>query len=306
MKEVKFAVFTDLHYDHIHDGQRRLKNFIADIQEKDIDFIVNLGDFCKATKNNNSLLDILNSTGRPYYNLIGNHDSDSCDREEVLRFFGMKDSYYSFKYGDIKFIALDTCFIQYDREYVPYCKKNYDSSAGIYPVLPEEELNWLKKELKEECPYFVILSHHSFENEFMKRGVHNRNEVQQLINDINKTEKRVLMCLNGHDHADSIRKIGDTYYFAVNAMSYIWFGPQYEHFTYSEDIHERYPFIKDLVLYEEGLYTIVTILPDGNIKIDGMEGCFQTVSPKELGIEGDWNGRAITARISSLNTDNNK
>ncbi|GFZ31414.1 hypothetical protein CSC2_19400 [Clostridium zeae] len=301
MKEVRFAVFTDLHYDHIHDGQRRLKTFVDDIQEKDIDFIINLGDFCRVTKENHKLLDILNSTGKPYYNLIGNHDSDSCTREEVLRFLGMKDSYYSFKYSDVKFIALDTCFMQYGKEYVPYSKKNYDSATGVYPVLPKKEFDWLKKELEEECTYFVILSHHSFENEFMKRGVHNRKEVQQLINDVNKTGKKVLMCLNGHDHADSIRKIGDTYYFGVNAMSYIWFGPQYEHFSYAESIHQKYPFLKDLVLYKEGLYTIVTLSPDGHIKIDGMEGHYQTVSPKELGVEGYWNGRAIVAKISSLN-----
>lgn len=44
MDEVKFAVFTDLHYDHIPDGDRRLQKFINKVHKKNIDFIIELGD----------------------------------------------------------------------------------------------------------------------------------------------------------------------------------------------------------------------------------------------------------------------
>ena len=33
MKEIKFAVFTDLHYDHIHDGDRRIQSFIDSVKD---------------------------------------------------------------------------------------------------------------------------------------------------------------------------------------------------------------------------------------------------------------------------------
>lgn len=86
-------------------------------------------------------------------------------------------------------------------------------------------------------------------------------------------------------------------------MSYIWFGPQFEHFCYSDEIHKKYPFLKDLVLYKEGLYTIVTLTENGGIEIQGMKGHYQNISPEELGITGMWNGRPISPVVSSLNLD---
>lgn len=299
METVRFAIFTDLHYDHIHDGHQRLQKFISQISQIDVDFIVELGDFCVPKIENRYLLDMLDGTGKPHYHLMGNHDSDVLHKEDVLRFLKMDNSYYSFKYGNIKFIALDTCFIKHDGGFEPYSKRNYATTNGAYPVIPEEELNWLENQLADESPFIVIFSHHSLENEFGKRGVVNRDVVQELIRQANSAGKKVLLCVNGHDHADYIKKIGQTYYFSLNAMSYLWFGPQFEHFCYSDEIHKQYPYLKDIVLYLEGLYTIITITEQGCIEIQGMKGHYQTISPEELGIGSVWNGRPITPNISS-------
>lgn len=43
---MKFAVFTDLHYDAIHDGERRINEFINSVKIKNIDFVIDLGDLC--------------------------------------------------------------------------------------------------------------------------------------------------------------------------------------------------------------------------------------------------------------------
>lgn len=302
MNKVKFAVFTDLHYDHIPDGRERLESFVNNIKTTDIDFVIELGDFCSPKKENKFLLDMLNTTHKPVYHLIGNHDSDLFPKEKVLDFFHIDNSYYSFKYKEFKFIVLDTCFIKTPNGYVPYCKRNYNKTENIYPILPDFELKWLENQLNDgDSKYFVIFSHQSFENEFAQRGVYNRNEVIKLINKINAARKKVLLCINGHDHADSLKKIGQTYYFGLNAMSYIWFGPQFEHFCYSDEIHKKYPFLKDIVLYKEGLYTIVTLTENGSIEIQGMKGHYQNISPEELGITGMWNGRPILPVISSLN-----
>lgn len=40
---IKFAVFTDLHYDHIPDGEQRLDEFIDSIRGENLDFIMSLG-----------------------------------------------------------------------------------------------------------------------------------------------------------------------------------------------------------------------------------------------------------------------
>lgn len=127
--------------------------------------------------------------------------------------------------------------------------------------------------------------------------------MRDLINRLNDTDKKVLLCVNGHDHGDSLKKIQQTYFFGLNSMSYIWVGPEHEHFCYSNEIHNKYPFIKDLVLYKDGLYAVITITEDGDIKIEGIDGAYQNISPKELGLNDRWNGRSILPKVSSLNTE---
>lgn len=297
---IKFAVFTDLHYDHIYDGRKRIESFIDNIIDSDIDFIIQLGDLCNPISENRFILDMLNSTGKPCYHILGNHDTDLYPKEKAIEFLGMDSSYYSFYYNNIKFITLDTCFIKTNDGYQPYFKRNYNKSTDIYPVIPNDELRWLENELCDDSKYYVIFSHHSLENDFAKRGVHNRVEVRNIIDKVNSTGKKILLCVNGHDHGGSIVKLGETHYFGLNSMSYLWFGEQYEHFCYSDDIHKQYPYLKDIVLFKEALYSIITITKNGGIEIQGMNGHYQTISPQELGIDGMWNGRCVTADVPSF------
>jgi predicted phosphodiesterase len=302
MNTIKFAVFTDLHYEHIPDGYERMQNFLNNIKAEDVDFIMNLGDFCSPKVENKLLLNMLKSNGKPFYHAIGNHDSDLYPKEEVTNFLKMDNSYYSFSYGKVKFIVLDTCYIKTDNEYEPYFKRNYDKSKDIYPIIPDYELEWLENQLNDNSEYYVIFSHHSLENDFAKRGVYNREKIRKLIDRVNNTGKKVLLCANGHDHGDALEKIGETYYFGLNAMSYIWCGPEHEHFCYSEKTHKQYPFIKDMILYKDGLYAIVTIGDNGNVNIKGMRGKYQNISPREVGLGYMWNGRCILPVVSSLTT----
>lgn len=181
MNKVKFAVFTDLHYDHIPDGDRRLQEFINKVKKKDIDFIIELGDMCYPIEENQVVLKLLGKAGVPCYHTIGNHDSDTFSRDKVMYFLGMKNNYYSFVKGDIKFIVLDTCYIKRDNEYIQYYKRNYDQTSDIYPYIPPTELSWLEKELDDSYKYYILFSHHSIANEFAKRGVANREEVRRVI-----------------------------------------------------------------------------------------------------------------------------
>lgn len=200
MNKIKFAIFTDLHYDHVPDGRKRIENFITNIRDSNVDFVIELGDFCSPKEENQVLIDMLDSIGKPHYHLMGNHDLDLFPKKSVMDFLQMDSSYYSFKYGEVRFIVLDTCFIKTDKEFEPYCKKNYDKTKEIYPIIPDYEVKWLEYQLTYDSEYFVIFSHHSFENEFAERGVYNRNEVRSLINRVNLTGKKVLLCINGHDH----------------------------------------------------------------------------------------------------------
>lgn len=299
MEKVKFAVFTDLHYDHIHDGKKRINNFLNDIQNKSLDFIIELGDFCYPIDENKYLLRQLQQIGVPFYCVIGNHDSDVYPREQVMDFLNLRNNYYSFVHGNIKFIVLDACYIKNEVGCKPYYKRNYDKASDCYPYIPPQEIEWLKNELGDINQYYVIFSHHSLVNEFAKRGVSNREEIREIINNVNMSGKQVLFCMNGHDHGDDVKNINGIDYYTLNSMAYIWHGTK-ETFYYSDEIHLKYPYLKDLILYEEPLHIIVTIDESMNVQIDGMEGHYQNISPQEIGIGNTWNGVSIEPRTSSL------
>ena len=300
MDEVKFGIFTDLHYDHIPDGERRLKEFMLKASKKNVDFIVELGDFCYPIEKNRPVLKTLERLKVPCYYTIGNHDSDAYYRDQILSFFGLENNYYSFKRGSIKFIVLDACYIKRANGYSPYYKRNYSETSDIYPYIPPEEICWLENELKDDSKYYVVFSHQSLTNEMAGRGIANRVEVREILEKANRKEKRVLMCMNGHDHGDAAESINGIFYYTLNAMSYIWHGLK-ETYNYPKEIHERYPGLKDMILYEEGLHAFVTIKEDGQVFIEGMKGSYQNVTPSDVGIYNNmWNGVSIKPIVSSI------
>ena len=46
-KPLRFGLCADVHKDIMHDADSRLKAFIDDAKDKDLDFIIQLGDFCR-------------------------------------------------------------------------------------------------------------------------------------------------------------------------------------------------------------------------------------------------------------------
>lgn len=60
-KLLRFGICADIHKDIMHDGDERLKAFIDEVKEKDLDFIIQLGDFCRPYDYNRDFMDIWNS-----------------------------------------------------------------------------------------------------------------------------------------------------------------------------------------------------------------------------------------------------
>ena len=285
MNKVKFAVFTDLHYDHIYDGEERIEQFVASVKDRQLDFVIQLGDFAYPIPENQKLIDKLKTLGVPFYGVIGNHDTDRYAKEDVLRFLGLENSYYAFCMGNIKFIVLDTCFVKTEQ---------------FYPYVPEPVVRWLEDELDDDAQYYVLFSHHSMTNDFANRGVINRDEIQACIAAAKRKDKKVLLYMNGHDHGEDITQIEDTVYYALNSMSYIWVGPAYEQFSYAAHIHQKYPYLKDLILYRDGLFTIVTVDEGGHFTIEGLQSDYQRMSPQVLNLGETWNGRSIKPSVTTF------
>lgn len=300
---MKFCVFTDLHYDVIPDGDRRIYELIQECKDKRAEFVIELGDLCNPTEENHKILDLFIAEGIPCYCSIGNHNTDFCLPEQVLSFLGLTKGYYSVIRENVKFVFLDANYIKTESGCAPECKANFKTSNDKNPYIPKEQIEWLKREIADENYFYIICSHQSLANDFIagnrSRGIINREAVRKVLEERNSLCRKILFCINGNDHGDDIKLINGIYYYSLNSASYIWHGVK-QTYNYSKDIHEKYPHLKDLILYEEPLHVIVTIDKNGNVEIKGMNGHYQNITPEDIGIADTWNGVSIKPETSSL------
>ena len=98
---VRFGLIADVHKDVMHDADSRLKTFVKAMTEQDVDFILQLGDFCIPASYNLPFMTIWNSFPGPRYHVLGNHDMDGngverpdvaygWKREETVEYWGME------------------------------------------------------------------------------------------------------------------------------------------------------------------------------------------------------------------------
>lgn len=290
---IKFLAFTDLHYDYATQGDERIRQILSRAKEEAVDFIVSLGDITAPFEQYNHVLEKVKSSGIPLYQVLGNHDVQ-VDPDQTLRFLGLDKPYYSLVVGNIKFLFLNTCYYKIgDEEHsFPAIK-----GEGVeVPIIPQEEIAWLKEELDGENDY-VIFSHHSFTNQFRNRSVRNRQEVFDLFQG-----KNVLLCMNGHDHGNDMKTIGQIPFYTLNSAYGPWIGIP----NGDASLREKYKHLHGYVPYDRALSAVVTIENDpaddhsGTISIEGAEGDYESVTPAELGLsDPHWNGVSVEPKASS-------
>ena len=61
-KKVRFGIITDVHNDVMHDGEYRLRSFLNAAKNKDLDFIIQLGDFCQPKEANKEFFKDVSNT----------------------------------------------------------------------------------------------------------------------------------------------------------------------------------------------------------------------------------------------------
>ncbi len=158
------------------------------INTKDHAFGITLGDIAFDDLNT---FQTLNQTialiGIPWRNVIGNHDLnlDATERKFINETFEATygPTYYSFNYGQVHFVVLDTIGWQSANERVP--KMHYE------PVLGDRQLAFLKRDLAEvpNSQLVVLLMHVPI------IGLKDKQQLFQLI------EKRdYCVSISGHTH----------------------------------------------------------------------------------------------------------
>ena len=166
--------------------------------EKDMAFYVPLGDIMY---DDLSLypyyLEQVGTLGIPIWHVLGNHDlnyrakNDSEAHETWNSFFG--PDYYSFEYGDVHFIAMNTVYYEgWNTE---------ENKRGSYMgLLTEAQLTWLENDLKYVSgnDRIVLLSHIPIISDVYQGErveVTNRDALFQLLAD-----HKYLLGLSGHMH----------------------------------------------------------------------------------------------------------
>ncbi len=283
-ENLKFGVCADVHKDIMHDSDIRLQTFISKASERDLDFIIQLGDFCRPYEYNREFLSIWNSYDGDKYHVIGNHEMDGgFSRKQVIDFWDIPKQFYSVDNNGFHIVVLDGNDKNLSK----------DKASGYARFIGEKQMEWLKSDLLSTKLPCLIFSHQTLENN--DDGIENRQEIRELFEAENERSgfNKIMACFSGHHHTDYVAEINDIYYIQINSMSYEWLGEKYQTIRYSEEIDKEFPYIKYTVPYKDPLFAFVEI-SNKNINIEGVKSSFVGLSPKELGCpERPENKRAI-------------
>jgi len=286
-KTVRFGICTDVHKDIMHDADERLSVFIERARISDVDFIIQLGDFCRPYEYNLGFLSIWNNFPGEKHHVLGNHETDGgFTREESIKFLGSPAKYYSFDKNGFHFIILDGNDVN----------PSPGKASGYPRFIGDEQRKWLVNDLKSTKLQTLIFSHQSLEGE----GIENRNEIRKILEDENKSSgfKKIIACFSGHHHTDYSVSINGIYYIQVNSMSYSWVGEQFARVRYSDDIDKKFPYIKYTIPYKDPLYAFVEV-DKSTISIAGVTSTFVGPGPEELGITRQPENNKIVPVISN-------
>jgi len=286
---LKFGLCADVHKDVMHDADERMQAFIREATEKELDFIIQLGDFCRPYEYNLEFMSIWNSFPGKKYHVIGNHDMDGgFTREEVVEYWNSEGRYYSFDCKGFHFIVLDGN----DQDPSPNRPGGYSRFFG------REQLDWLEKDLDNTELPCLVFSHQGMDNDL--GGIHNGTESRLVLERANERagRQKVQLVFSGHHHQDYYNNINGIHYIQINSMSYQWLGEKFQHQRYSKEVDEKFPWIKYTVPYKDPLWAYAEISSGNHFHLYGKQSEFVGPSPKELGVDMREFGYPIVPYIS--------
>jgi len=291
-KALNFGIVSDVHKDLMPDANQRLETFINQAQERDVDFIIQMGDFCFGEKKNKDFLNIWEQYKGPKYHVLGNHDMDRNSKEEMLDFWGMPKTYYSYDIGGYHFIVLDPNFLYQDGKYIDYKLANFYVDSKIRTFVNDEQIEWFKADLEATKLPTIVFSHQS-----LWHGVKNRLALQKIM----ETHKEKVICsLNGHNHTDYHFKQNDIDYIGINSMSYQWSDKYTTTERFSKELYKQYGNLHHIAAYKDPLYAFATLDPKGEMKIEGVKSSWMFPSPYDLGKPFENGKSPIVPKISDF------
>lgn len=264
-RALKIAVITDLHHGLAPDAESRLAAFVEEVhRRKDIDLVLQMGDFCHAIPESNGFLGRWNEIKHPKLHVLGNHDMDRVDKEAAMKFWGMKSRYGAYEHGGFRLIVLDLNHLKKDGKLVPYANGNYFTDNATFNLADPEQLAWLAGELRRGSKPTILISHQPLG--FGNPGEPlppEQIEVFKVVQDAARENPKgaVVVCLSGHLHVDRLEVVEGLPCLCVNSASYFWSAGMYA--------------------YSKPLYAFLEFTKDGHLAIEGVAGEFLKPPPAD-------------------------
>jgi 3',5'-cyclic AMP phosphodiesterase CpdA len=252
---LKIAHITDVHIRPEENAIERFKNCLNEIKKHKVDFFLNGGDSVYAVDYNHIKRERVHELWNiwenciqeieafPIYSCIGNHDiwwaaptkdDEMYGKEYVIKRLKIPARYYSFSQKGWHFIVLD----------------GNNKSVS----LDEEQMQWLKNELKRLAPNtpVLVLSHYPIlgVTPYWEGGMHS--DYKELKTLFYEHRDKVKICLSGHNHLLDSATYNGVQYFCNGAMSGFWWEKGNEKSAGRSFVEETPPGYAIISLYADG------------------------------------------------------
>lgn len=228
------------------------------------DFIVQMGDFHHPVPEAEGFRKLWSGYRGRRYGVLGNHDMDLGSKRQILDLWELRERFYAFDAGFLRFVVLDANHMKADGKLIPYEKGNWYRAGISASWIDPEQIEWLRGELEATKRPVVVLCHQELDECLGGGGVPNRSQLRKLFAE----SGRVAACLVGHSHVDVDETREGVFYWRVNSASYAWVGEAYGRMAH----------------YDRPLFAFVSIWPDGRMEIEGRRGVFDGDSPFTRGV----------------------
>jgi len=237
--ETTFAVIADLQYcDAIPFKNRfyrnsidKLKSTLNTINERKLDFVVNLGDIIdRDWTSYERILPVFNNFQSPVYHVLGNHDYEVCEDQKALvpSKIGTQ-RYYHFSHHNWRFIVLDgneistfanlpgsDNFLQAEKWLLKMEKEQKINGKFWNGGVGEKQMFWLKsilEQAEQNHEKVIIFCHYPI----FPPDKHNLLDNELLLT-LLKNYKSVKMWINGHNHKGNYGLFEDIHFVNVKGM----------------------------------------------------------------------------------------
>ena len=248
---IRLGVIADLHGGLAIDAESRLDAFLRAMQNRNCDALIQLGDFAFPNAKHQVFADKFNAAHEQNIHVIGNHEFDyGLKRVDCYKAWGIEASYYRRDVGGLRILVLDGN------------EKGSPTHRGGYPTfISKQQQQWLSRELDGSDKPVLVLSHQPLAG---TSAIDNEAELQKLLAN---HRAKIVACLNGHSHVDSLLQVEGVPYLHINSASYYWVGGQTR-----------------MAYYTRPLFTTVTIDPTtATVRVASSASDWKEKSPKEIG-----------------------